>query len=111
MQLFSCGSQNRAALRTAATQGRLNVLDLRRLTLPLATHLAQAVRTQLELLTQPAQHGGLVLIRFLVERTGDVVGALALSTVVDEMVAGSGRAQAAQHLGIYAGPEQREVAD
>src|SRR5438045_9661017 len=83
----------------------------RRRLFPLAADLVESKRAQLELAAQPPQYLGLLAVRVVLERAGDVVRALALLAVVDEAVLGQGVAQPFQRLGVDAGPEQREVAD
>jgi len=66
---------------------------------------------QFESLAQPPQHRRFLLVRLLLEGAGDVIRALALLAVIDEVVLGDRRAQPLQDFGIKARPEEREVAD
>src|SRR5262245_40010736 len=79
--------------------------------LPFTADLAQAVGTDFELFAETAKHGGFLAVRVGVVGAGDVIGALALFAVVDEVVLAQERAQAVQDLGIDAGPEEGEVAN
>ena len=45
------------------------------------------------------------------DRAGDVVGPFALLAIVEERIFPRAALEMGQHLGIYAGPKQREVAD
>src|SRR5262249_12114029 len=78
---------------------------------PLATHLCQSVGAQLEFLAEPAQHGRFGAEIVVLERAGDVIRALALGAVIDEVILAVRRAQFLHRLGIDAGPEERKVTD
>ncbi|HEV3256229.1 MAG TPA: hypothetical protein VG013_05060, partial [Gemmataceae bacterium] len=62
-------------------------------------NLVQAVGAQLELLAQAPQHGRLLLVGVVGKGAGNVVRALALLAVVDEVVLAQDRADAGQGLG------------
>src|SRR5262245_15431414 len=79
---------------------------------PLAADFVQAVRAQLELLTDPLQHGALLRVLAIAIGAGDVVRPFPLLAVVDEIIETRRRSlQPLKRLGIDAGPEEREVAD
>src|SRR5690242_6506762 len=99
--------------------GRSRLADGRRLgrgrvgamPLPVGAHLAEAIGTQLELLAEPAQDGGLVAVAVVLKGAGDVIGPFPLGAVINEVVARQHGAEAFEGLGIDSGPEQGEVAD
>src|SRR5206468_11562963 len=79
--------------------------------LPFLADAVEAIGAQLELLAQPPQYRGFHSIVLLFECAGDVVRALALLTVVDEVILVQNGLQTAESLRIDAGPKQGEVAD
>src|SRR5262249_51228492 len=78
---------------------------------PFQAHPAETVGAQLEMFAQPTQHRGFLSIRIVLVGAGDVVGALALLAVIDEMIFLEDRAQPLQGFRINSRPEKSEVAD
>src|SRR6266851_1977720 len=82
-----------------------------RSTLPFLADAGESKSAQFEISTQPAKHRGFHLIVLFLEGAGDIVGALALLAIVDEVILAKDGAQPAERLGVDAGPEKSEVAN
>src|SRR5262245_50079481 len=53
---------------------------------PFAAHLAQSEGADFKVFAEAAKHWGLIAVRIVVVRAGDVIGPLALLAIIDEVV-------------------------
>src|SRR5947207_3217191 len=79
--------------------------------LPFLTDAVKSEGAQFKLFAKPSQYGRLHPIVLLFEGAGDVIGALALLAVVDEVILAQNRLQPLKSFRIDARPKEGEVAD